>query len=400
MKVAIVGVGGVGQVCASELVKQESLEKLVLADICIEAAMSIGEKLQTQTRSEILVKELDARNVKEMTLAFKEVDVVLHTGLPENNFYVMQACINAQSNYIDMASVSNDSLWKQLSWDKKFKQAGILGIMGLGCDPGFANIAARYGVDELDTVTEISIRDGDCSNVDYEGFCMYFSPKTAIEECLALPNYWTIEEGERVYPVPFANKEEFEFPEPVGRMNVYNVDHEEQTTLGETIGRKKGCKYVDFKYALPDDTVNALKVIRDLGLNSEEEIEVKGVKVAPIDMVVALMPRPAELAGKIHGFSCIGALVKGTKDGKDKELFIYTLANHDEVYKQSGFQATVWQTGIPPVVAVDMIAEGTLAAKGCIPPELIEPKVFMKKLKERGMQWYVREKSTTYLTNS
>ncbi|HEY9577656.1 MAG TPA: saccharopine dehydrogenase C-terminal domain-containing protein [Pseudobacillus sp.] len=393
MRAIVMGVGGVGQVVASELVKADYLKKLVLADIFTGHADELAKEYRKKTNAEIIIKQVNAGNLREVESVFQDVDVVIHSGLPENNLVVMEACINTKTNYIDMAAASPAGLKEQLSWDERFKQAGILGIMGLGCDPGFANIAARYGVDELDTVESISIRDGDNSKVDYDGFCAYFSPQTAIEECLAKPNYWTDKEGIQYYPTPFANKDEFEFPEPIGWMDCYNVEHEEPVTIGDTIGKQKGCKYVDFKYALHPDFVNTLQVLSYLGLDSREEINIKGSTVAPIDVVVKTMPKPADLAGKIHGYSAIGALVTGTKGGKKKELFIYTMANHDEVYEQNGFQATVWQTGVPPVAAVDMMEAGLMNQIGCIPPELIEPAPILERIKARGMNWDIIEKT-------
>ncbi|WP_400163254.1 saccharopine dehydrogenase family protein [Brevibacillus sp. TJ4] len=400
MRVAIVGVGGVGQVSACELVKTNYLTKLVLADISTGPAEELAAELRRETDVEIQVKRVDARDVSSLQAICEDIDVLLHIGLPENNFEVMKACLNTKTHYIDTASSGPQWLRKQLAWNDKFRSAGILGIMGLGCDPGFSNIAARYAVDQLDEVDAILIRDGDNSIVDYDGFCSYFSPQTAIQECLAKPNFWTADKGEQYLPTPFANKEEFEFPEPIGWLDCYNVEHEEATTLGETIGRAKGCKYVDFKYALHPDFVNTLKVLSYLGLDSDEEIEVKGVKVAPRDVVVTTMPKPADLAGKIHGYSCVGALVKGKKDNKRKEVYVYTIANHDEVFYKTEFQATIWQTGIPPVVAVDMMAEGLLQQTGCIPPELIDPVPFLERLKKRGMMWDVIEKTSPLLQST
>ena len=398
MRVAIVGVGAVGQVAASEVVKNHRVDKLVLADIYTNPAEELAAELRLETGAEIVVKQVDASDVSSVESILHDMDVVIHSGLPENNFTVMEACLRTKTNYMDTASSDPTSLLKQLSWDAKFKAAGILGIMGLGCDPGFSNIAARYAVDQLDTVEGITILDGDKSEVDYDGFCSYFSPQTAIQECLAKPNYWTDDKGHQLYPTPFANKEEFEFPDPIGWLDCYSVEHEEVATLGDTIGRRKGCKHVEFKYALHPDFVNTLQVLSYLGLDSDEEIQVKGVKVAPRDVVVTTMPKPADLAGKIHGYSCVGALVKGTKDNRRKDLFVYTIANHDEVFQRTGFQATVWQTGIPPAVGVDMMAEGLLPQTGCIPPELIDPVLFLHRLKERGMGWHVIEKTAPLIS--
>ncbi|MBM7646251.1 saccharopine dehydrogenase-like NADP-dependent oxidoreductase [Scopulibacillus daqui] len=394
MKAAVLGVGGVGQVFASEIVKADYLDQLLLGDIITEGAEKLAGKLRRKTKAEIVVKKIDAGKVDEIEEALRDIDVVLHAGLPAFNFNIMEACARTKTNYIDMACASPQGLKEQLQWNGRFKAAGILGIMGLGCDPGFSNIAARYAVDQMDQVDEILIRDGDNSKIDYEGFCSLFSPQTAIEECLAKPNYWTADKGLAFFSKPFANKETFEFPEPIGPLECYSVEHEEATTLGDTIGKAKGCKYVDFKYALAPEFVNTVKAIGYLGLDSDKDINIKGTKVVPKDVVVANMPKPTELAGKVHGYSCIGAVVKGIKEDKKKELFVYTMANHDEIYEKTGYQATVWQTGLPPAVAVDLLAQGKLQAKGCIPPELIDPVPFLTRLKERGMYWDVIEKTS------
>ncbi|MBL4950781.1 saccharopine dehydrogenase NADP-binding domain-containing protein [Neobacillus sp. YIM B02564] len=390
--VVILGVGGVGQVCASEVVKKEYLTKLVLADISTKAAEKLAQALRKTSSATIEVCQVDASNTKSVASILDDVNVLLHAGIPEFNYSVMQACVETKTHYIDMASDGPDDLLKQLDWGDQFKQAGVLGIMGLGCDPGFSNIAARYAADQLDTVKSITILDGDNSEVDYEGFCAYFSPQTAIQECLAKPNYWTAKGGLQYYPTPFANKDEFEFPDPIGWLDCYVVEHEEAVTLGKSIG--KGCEYVEFRYALHPDFVNTLKVLSYLGLDSKEPINVGGVEVVPRDVVVTTMPKPAELAGKIHGYSCVGAYVKGTKGGQNVELYVYTIANHDEIYEKVGFQATVWQTGVPPVVAVDMIAEGLLTETGCIPPEKIDPVPFLERMQARGMEWYVMKKTS------
>lgn len=401
MRVVVLGVGGVGQVCAAELVKKPFIDHLTLGDISIECAEQFAAKLRAKSGTAISVQKVDANDVRDVIKIALGADVLIHAGLPDYNIQVMKACLESKTHYIDMASNGPKWLLEQLDWDPLFKEKGIIGIMGIGCDPGFSNIAARYAVDQLDTVDAIMIRDGDNSVVDYDGFCAYFSPQTAIKECLAKPNYWTAEKGEQFFPDPFFNKEEFEFPEPIGWLDCYNVEHEEVTTLGETIGKQKGCKYVDFKYALHPDFVNTLQVLAYLGLDSDEVFDVNGAKVIPRDVVVRTMPKPADLAGKIHGYSCVGALVRGTAGERKKEIYVYTIANHDEIFRKTGFQATVWQTGVPPVAALELLANGTLKGQaGCIPPEMIDPIPFLQTVKAMGMEWQVIEKTGPIMTKS
>lgn len=394
MNIAIVGAGAVGHVAAMEAIKTTYVKKLVVADISPQAAENLAQKLRGKTTADIVMARVDASDTESVAAILSDIDVLVHAGIPQYNFTVMEACICTKTNYIDMAADSPTWLLKQLEWDDRFKAAGILGIMGLGCDPGFTNIAARYAVDQLDTVKSITVLDGDKSMVDYEGFCAYFSPQTAIKECLAKPNYWSKEEGMQFDAKPFTRQDEYEFPEPIGWLDCYRVEHEEVATLGETIGRAKGCELVEFMYALHPDYVNTLKVLSYLGLDGDEPIKVDGTDVIPLHVVVTSMPKPQDLAGKIHGFSCIGTVVKGMKDGELVELFVYSMVNHDEVYLRMNTQATVFQTGVPPIVAIDMMAEGLLNQTGCIPPEMIDPIPFLARLETRGMKWYVSKKTT------
>ncbi len=392
LNVAILGVGAVGQVCATEVVKREYLAHLVLADIYTAGAEAVAKKLAETTAAPITVVQADASSVESVAAILQDVDVVVYAGLPEYNPQVMEACVQTKTNYIDLAADGPGAhqLLEQLACNETFKRAGILGILGMGCDPGFSNVAARYAADQMDTVKTITVLDGDKSTVDYDGFCTYFSPQTAIKECLSLPNYWTPEGGDQYFSEHLPNKELIEFPAPIGWLECYNVEHEEPTTLGPSIG--KGVEYVEFKYAMPQELVATLRTLKYLGIDEEKPVEIGGAQVNPLDVIVKMMPKPADLAGKIRGHSCIGTLVKGTKGDRNVEMFVYSMVTHEEAYEKAGSQATVWQTGIPPIVALDMMAEGLLNTTGCIPPEMIDPVPFLERLRARGMRWDVIQK--------
>ncbi len=141
---------------------------------------------------------------------------------------------------------------------------------------------------------------------------------------------------------------------------VYSVAHEEVETLPRNI--KKGLRYCDFKYALDDHLVEVLKVLNLLGLDRPDPVSVKGVEVVPRDVVTALLPRFIDLGGKIKGWSCVGPVIRGAKAGVEKEYYVYTMSSHDEAYQRLGVNATAYQTGIPPVVIAEMIAEGASRA--------------------------------------
>ncbi|AMA74157.1 hypothetical protein ACH33_15915 [Aneurinibacillus sp. XH2] len=127
--------------------KKGYVKKLILADIFAEGAEKFVKKLCEQTSAEIVVRQADASSTESVVAILTDVDVLLYTRIPEYNFKVMQACLDTKTHDIDMASDGPDSLLQQLDWDGKFKQAGIVGIMGLGCNLGFSNVAARYAAD-------------------------------------------------------------------------------------------------------------------------------------------------------------------------------------------------------------------------------------------------------------
>lgn len=189
-------------------------------------------------------------------------------------------------------------------------------------------------------------------------------------------------------------EEVFRFPDPVGPLTVYNVDHEETQTLPVFIG--KGVRRMDFKIALPKELATALVVFQRFGLHSGTpiEVEVKGsgetVRVAPRDVLTALMPNPKDLASKARGAACIAAVVRGQKDGIPDGWMIWFSLNHQDTYRKYGFNATSYPVGAPMAMSAIMMSCGELTRKGAFPPEVLDPAPFLKHLPEFGIR--VQEK--------
>jgi saccharopine dehydrogenase-like NADP-dependent oxidoreductase len=214
-----------------------------------------------------------------------------------------------------------------------------------------------------------------------------FSPWVFIDECLCKAVSWR--DGGYHLEEPLTGFEPFDFPE-LGVLNCYYVDHEEAKTLPRFFPR---ARVVDFKLCMDEVTYSTLKVMRQLGLNRIDSVRVGPVEVAPRDVVVSLLPRPGDLAGRMKGKTCVGTLVKGRKDGVDRAFYIYNVADHETVYAELGVQATAWQTGIPPVVAAELISSGRWQGAGVFSPEQLDPDPFLVRLAELGMAWQVRDDS-------
>lgn len=395
MKVAVIGIGGVGTVIAKELAKSDAFEKVILGDIDENRVRQLTDEIRDQRFES---KGLDASDFSQVKVFLQGVDLVINATVPRFNLIIMDAALDARCHYMDMASDGPVKLpgrvdvFSQMEYDQKFKDIEKTAILCLGADPGCTNIFARYAADTLDEVEAILVRDGDNSVVEGYNFALYFSPDTAIEECLQPP--LVFEDGHFVYKEPLVTGVEvFNYPDPVGPRKAYAVSHEEVGTIPLHI--KKGLKYCDFKYALPDEFVNLLYALKLVGLHRIDEITVKGVRIVPRDVVTALLPEPRDLGGKIKGDALVGTLVKGRRGQADVEMFLYNVTNHEESYRRMGVNATVLQTGIPPVVAAELLAHGEIATPGVLLPECLDPEPFMKILPERGWPIVKEEKVTT-----
>jgi saccharopine dehydrogenase (NAD+, L-lysine-forming) len=268
-------------------------------------------------------------------------------------------------------------------WEKK----GKLALVGMGVEPGMADVFARYAQDYLfDEVEEMGVRDG--ANLEVRGyeFAPNFSIWTTIEECLNPPVVWEKDKG-WFTTEPFSEPETFEFPEGIGRIEVVNVEHEEVLLVPRWVKTKR----VTFKYGLGDQFIGVLKTLHMLGLDNKEKINVKGVKVAPRDVVAACLPDPAYLGDRKFGKTCAGMWIKGIKNGQRKEVYIYQVADNEESMRRWGCQAVVTQTGFNAVIAMDLLEHGVWKGSGVLGPEAFNPLPFMEKMADYGFPYGVKD---------
>ena len=397
MKTMVLGVGAIGSVTAQCLAESDEFDKVVLGARNPEK----GKRLQKKLGSDkVSVVKLEASNVPAMTKAFKGLDLVCNLAIPRFNFAIMEACEKAKVNYLDTAwDIAIDKTppggvvkpappsFLYLKKDKAWKKMGLTAMLGIGCDPGLTNLFARKAADRLDTVKEILVRDGDNGFVEGYDFAPLWSPETLIEEVLMPATYF--KDGKYRKYGSFENKEMFDFPDGVGNIPIYNVAHEESETLGTYIGEVlgKSCEYTDFKIALGDEYVDAIKMIGKLGLDNPNKIKVKDAMVAPRDVVNAALPDPSQLGHLAKGQCAIGTITKGTKGGKAAGHYMWTSLDHKKCYQKWNNSATAWSVGVPAAISAILWAQGKVPLKGVFPPEMMNPDPFIKMLPKFGMNY-------------
>lgn len=398
MKVLLVGVGGVGEAIAAIAKPRAWMELMVLADYNVKRAEEVQKKMGDVKR--FPVEFIDASNqqsIEELAKKY-QVDLIMNSVDPIFNKQIFDAAYNVGATYMDMAMTLSEphptdpfnqpgvklgdyQFEKAKDWEKK----GILALVGIGVEPGMADVFARYAADHLfDEIEEIGIRDG--ANITIEGydFAPNFSIWTTIEECLNPPVIW--QDGKWITTPPFSEPEIFDFPE-IGPVEVVNVEHEEVLLVPRWVKAKR----VTFKYGLGDEFIDVLKTLHKLGLDNKEKINVKGVQVAPRDVVAACLPDPAHLGDKMRGKTCAGTWVKGIKDGKPREVYLYQVADNEECMKTWGCQAVVAQTAFSAVIAMDLLKHGVWKGTGVLGPEAFPPDPFMEKMADYGFPYGLKE---------
>jgi saccharopine dehydrogenase-like NADP-dependent oxidoreductase len=398
MRALVIGAGGVGSAIANIASRKSFITELVIADYDASKAHAVTQKIQDPRFTSV---EVDAGDLAALEGLIRKVapDVVINAVDPRFVMNIFNAAKNAGVNYMDMAlslsiahptdpfnkvgvKLGDDQFAQHDEWLSK----GNFALIGIGIEPGMSDIFARYAQDYLfSEIDAVTILDGSSLTVDGYEFAPSFSIWTTIEECLNPPLIWN--EGWHTTK-PFTGGVTFDFPEGIGPVECVDVEHEEVVLIPQKIKAKK----VTFKYGLGNDFIEKLKTIHALGLSNKQKVSYRGMEIAPRDFLASLLPDPATIGPVMHGKTCAGAHVAGlNKEGKPYACYIYNVVDNEWSMKNYGDQAVVWQTAINPVIAMELIANGTWKPAGVVGPEWLEPKPFLDLIESYGSSWHIRD---------
>lgn len=384
MKVAVVG--GAGKVvwgAIRDFVEDDSVEKLLLADLNLEVLESRKQQLASD---KIVTSRIDLNNHEELVQLLAEYDVCLNATSHHFNVKVMAACIEARTNYTDFGGLFH---WarQQLEMHDSFEKAGITGIVGSGSAPGIVNVMARYGYDNLDEVHSVKILDGIVNfNLDPYTLVPPYAIGTLLDEFEMNP--YEFKNGEFVEMWPFSGAEEVDFPEPIGKQTVFNTIHSEVATMPLSF-KDKGIKDVAFKLSLPKIFEDQLKLLVNIGLGSNQPLSVKGQQVVPRDVLAAALavPKPETNASdkKHDDHKALRVEVIGKKDGENVKYIMESVVSPYE--KWSDMSQGVFSVGFPAAVTARLLGSGQITKKGCYPSEAaIDPATYFAELAKRGIK--------------
>jgi saccharopine dehydrogenase (NAD+, L-lysine-forming) len=389
-KVLIIGAGGVGQVVAHKCAQRRDIfSEITLAS----RTKSKCDAIAAQLNISIATARVDADNVPELVALIKKEQpkLVINVALPYQDLTIMDACLATGVDYLDTANYEPlDTAKFEYSWQwayqDRFKDAGLMALLGSGFDPGVTNVYTALAAKKyLDEVQEIDIIDANAGSHG-QPFATNFNPEINIREVTAVCRHW--EDGQFVETPPLSTKRVFDFPDGIGPMNIYRLYHEEMESIVKHIPT---IKKAQFWMTFSDNYLKHLEVLQNVGMTRIDEVEFNGQKIVPIQFLKALLPDPGSLGPLTKGKTCIGVIARGTKDGKPRQVYIYNICDHEACYKEVQSQAISYTTGVPAVVGAIMMLTGKWHAPGVWNMEQFDPELFLEVLTPMGLPTVVVE---------
>jgi hypothetical protein len=399
--VLIIGAGGVAQVVAHKCAQHND----VLGDLhiasrtrskCEAIIASVHEKKAMKVPGRFEAHAVDAMDAAAVAGLIRRTgaQIVINVGSAFVNMPVLEACLQTGAAYMDTAihedpaKICETPPWYgNYEWKRRAacEAAGVTAILGVGFDPGVVNAYARLAADDhLDTVESIDIVD---INAGSHGrwFATNFDPEINFREFTGTVYSW--QGGRWQENRMFEVGQTFDLP-VVGQQKAYLTGHDEVHSLSARFPAAD----VRFWMGFGDHYINVFTVLKNLGLLSEKPVRTaEGLEVVPLKVVKAVLPDPASLAPDYVGKTCIGDVVKGTKDGQPAEVLIYNVADHREAYLEVGSQGISYTAGVPPVAAAILIADGTWDVKKMANVEDLDPRPFLHLLNHMGLPTRIRD---------
>ncbi len=394
-KVLVIGAGGVGSVAVHKMAMNPDIfSDIHLASRTVSKCDAIAESVKQRTGVDIQTYAIDADDVAATTKLIQSIGpkLVVNLALPYQDLAIMDACLAAGTHYLDTANYEPRDEAKfeykwQWAYQDKFKQAGLMALLGSGFDPGVTSVFAMWlKKHKLKTIRLLDILD--CNGGDHgQPFATNFNPEINIREVTAPARHW--ENGEFVETPAMGVKQQFDF-ESVGPKNMYMMYHEELESLAKFLPEMERAR---FWMTFGDAYLQHLTVLQNVGMTRIDPVMYNGVEIIPLQFLKAVLPEPASLGATTKGKTNIGDIATGEAlDGSgEKTFYIKNICDHEEAYAETGNQAVSYTTGVPAMIGAAMMLTGNWRGEGVFNIEQLDPDPFMEMLNAHGLPWTVEE---------
>ncbi|NIR87216.1 hypothetical protein GWO13_06460 [Candidatus Bathyarchaeota archaeon] len=390
INVLVLGYGITGSVIVRDLAETSRVDIVVADKRPLET-----KRLADEIRSEkVTAEQIDVTDHNKLVkLLGRGFDVVVNSTFYQFNVNVMRAAIESGVNYVDLGGLYHVTL-KQLELNDKAEKAEVTAILGCGCAPGITNVLAMHGANKLEKVNSVYMYSGTVVFKEITGVKIAYAVPTLLDE-LTL-NACPYRNGRYVEVPAFSDEETLRFPEPIGEVKAYIVIHSELATIPRTID--KGIKNAIFRIIISPAAVSKLKTLDEVGLTSNEALDVKGVSISPrefLERYFGSLSRPKIKTGdEVH---VVRVDVVGEKDGEETRCTLDLINDPKPEWNAS---SSGFVTGVSASIIAQMLARGEVQLRGVVPSEAcIRPERFIAELTKRGIRIHETLKATRLLAS-
>jgi saccharopine dehydrogenase (NAD+, L-lysine-forming) len=392
-RVLVIGAGGVSSVAVHKMAMNSDIfSHITLASRTRAKCEAIADSVRQRTGVTIETAQIDADDVAATTALIRSVKPVLvvNLALPYQDLSIMDACLAAGAHYLDTANYEpRDQAKFEYSWQwayqDRFRDAGLMALLGSGFDPGVTSVFTSYTrkhlLDRIDTLDILDCNGGDTGLA----FATNFNPEINLREVTAPSRHW--QDGQWIEGPALSNRQLFDFDQ-VGPKNMYLMYHEELESLAKFYPE---IRRIRFWMTFGDSYLKHLEVLQNVGLTRIDPVMFEGREIIPLQFLQALLPEPASLGPLTRGKTNIGTIATGVKDGQVKTLYVNNVCDHEAAYAETGNQAISYTTGVPAMIGASLILTGQWQGAGVFNMEQLDPDPFMDMLNRHGLPWQVRE---------
>ena len=378
------GAGLVSRGVAYDLASDDSIEEIRIADIDAEGAKKVAlEANRIAGWKKAAASRIDVLKKKESLSVLKGTDFIVNGVQYDFNLEVMDLALKAGSHYLDFGGL----YWmtkKQLRLNGAFRKAGLLGIAGMGAEPGLSGVLASSLCGGMESVDTIKIRDAWRDNTKgVPPFFVTWSIQTLMDEYTMPAEIF--EDGLIRRVDPLSMKESYDFPVPVGTTEVFVTRHSEVATFPGSF-RKKGIRKVNWMEGGPGFIEQ--KLLADAGFADGEPLRIGGCEISPRRFLTGLLKKKGLLGypdkARIESVECLCVEVSGIENG---ETAMKRATCVFPSKPEWGLGAAEYSVCMPAAVAVRHVLSGKVAERGVKPPEvLFDTECFISDLRQKGFR--------------
>ena len=374
MRMLVLGAGLQGSACAYDLLQNDKVERVVLADLRTDRLPAFLEKYRDDARLELV--QVDASNEDSIRSVLTGVDACMNALPYYFNLPVTELATDAGVHSCDLGG-NTEIVFSQMKLDAAARAKGISVVPDCGLAPGMVNILAGAGIRSMEKAHTVKIRVGGLPQspeppLDYQ---IVYSLHGVLDYYTTLS--WVRRDGEPVQVEALSEIEAVDFPDPVGRLEAFHT----AGGLSTMAWSYKDVPSMEYKTLRYPGHAEKMKTIRELGLLGLAPIQVNGMEVIPRDVFIAaaepILSKPAS-----KDLVAMRVEVEGETAGKRARVAYDLIDYYDE---QHGISAMNRTTGYSLSITGQMQAEGRVPTGVHTPDHAIDADAYIQELQRRGI---------------